>query len=347
VLRFALRALHLGALPVALAVGTMGWLVPDAASGVGGPLGTLGHLAQRGPVVSAAALFLGFGWLVRQVEVPWRSRTPSPVEETRGVAAWRTNLFVVGVVAAAALGVGIRARVARSYQVLSASMLPALEPGDLVVGNQAAYGLRLRQTMPRVPQRGDIIFFPSSAVPVDGAPEVIVKRVIGLPGDRISMRGVTPVINGVQVPSCDAGAYLYFVPGGEGVLTQGRVRVEFLGDRAYLVTHSVEAPPAPDVYTVLPDEVFVLGDNRSASLDSRGWNDGRGSGVPIFAIEGRVDWRVAGHHRSGEADWTRFLRSVDGTTLHMEGVDAKELSEGIARCLRERPGTALIPKAGG
>jgi signal peptidase I len=258
-------------------------------------------------------------------------------------------MTVLGLVATVAAVFAVRARLVESYRVTSASMLPTLEPADVIAANKLAYA----SDNATLPARGDVVVFASASVglPPGAArayPEMLVKRVIGLPGDRIEIEEGTPVINGWRVPSCDAGLYLYVLPDGAGDTVQGRAHVEFLAGRAYLVVHQFRSPGMKEPYVVKPGEVFVLGDNRANSLDSRSWNEGRGGGLPLEGVRGRAQWFLVGTRRSGDADLSRFLRPVDTmqSRLRLEGVDVSDLQKGIERCMKDAPKDTTPPPPG-
>jgi signal peptidase I len=297
--------------PALLACAVLRWLVPNPSAGAraGGVLGVIALVGNRYPLLFGVALFLAFSLVLR---IPTPRKKPSR-------HAW------IGV-AAAAIGAAVVAFAIRSakvgfFRVLSDSMLPTLEAGDGIAAD-------LRAFASHPPERGDVIVFRNPGT----GPEHVVKRVIGLPGDKIAMRGGLAIVNGVELPTCDAGTYVY--PRADGTAAKGRLLVERAFGHTYLTLHAPVTRPFEGTFEVPPGEIFVLGDNRNNSSDSRSWNDGHGGGLPLSAIDGRVRSFVLGVHRDGTVDLSRAFEQL-GLRLHLEGIDVRPLEQGIERCLRE------------
>ena len=124
------------------------------------------------------------------------------------------------------------------------------------------------------PERGRVIVFRFPGKPGSS----YVKRIVGVAGDTIAVAGSEVVINGRPIPRCHVGAWEYEAHKGE-------LWLEALQGAKWLVFHDnvgVHAPPHGP-WTVAPGQVFVLGDNRENSYDSRMW-----SGLPLDAIIGTV-----------------------------------------------------------
>jgi signal peptidase I len=325
----------LAVLFTALALPDAGWFA--ASEGLWGVL-------ARSPVAVAVLLFVLFAALVRY----WRNHLPGGQYLVTAPATARPIRQTLALVASLAVAVGaalfMHHSLVESMRVLSPSMLPSLLPYDHVVTNKLAYGLRLPLVASRlgasVPGRGDLLVFRNPEPREGASTPLMVKRVIGLPGDEIRMTNGHPTINGWAVPYCDAGIYAHpFAEGG----TVGRLIVEFLDDRVYLTVHATPYRAFDKIYVVKRDEVFVLGDNRNQSVDSRAWAEGQGAGIKLGEIEGRVR-RIIGSDRNGATDWARFFKSV-GLDIPLPGTDVSGLVAGIDKCLKQRPrSTPPAPK---
>ena len=116
---------------------------------------------------------------------------------------WTAGLFPV-----IALVFVLRSFIAEPFKIPSGSMEPTLVPGDLILVNKFAYGLRLplgheRITPGKAPQRGAVIVF---RLPKDPSIDYI-KRIVGLPGDTVSYENKHLVINGAAVSESEAGQW--------------------------------------------------------------------------------------------------------------------------------------------
>ncbi len=172
----------------------------------------------------------------------------------RAILAWTlTALLAVG---CAWL---VQAYVVKSYRIPSDSMANTLVPNQRVLVDRLVY--RFRSV-----HRGDIIVFRSAAL----GNEVLIKRVVGLPGDLLALRNGRLYVNGVQASDS-------FVDKVGGVVEPTRP--------AYSSTSDDPSPPwsLAQPYRVPVGRYFVMGDNRTDSDDSRYWG-----AVPKGAIIGEA-----------------------------------------------------------
>jgi signal peptidase I len=156
--------------------------------------------------------------------------------------------------------------VVQPFRIPSGSMLPTLLIGDFVLVNKFAYGLRDPVFHHKFlalgePKRGDVVVF---RWPVDPGVD-FVKRIVGLPGDRIAYRRKQLFVNG------EAAAV---VPDGTFEV-QDSQRVQRMDERLGDVAHGIlvnPARPADDFELIVPKgQYFAMGDNRDNSDDSRYW----------------------------------------------------------------------------
>lgn len=202
--------------------------------------------------------------------------------------------YAEALVVALALALFIRAFFVQAFKIPSGSMLPTLEIGDHLLVNKLLYGVRvpeylLTSKLPLPfagsrffsffePERGDIVVF---VYPQDRDKDFI-KRIVGVPGDVIEIRNKQLFRNGKPVDRSDEPYAEY----------DERKKVE---------------PGVRDNYgpaTVPPDHVFVMGDNRDHSFDSRFWGF-----VPYEDIIGKafiIYWSW-----DGDDTWVRWARLGD------------------------------------
>ena len=169
----------------------------------------------------------------------------------------------------------IRSFLIQPYRVPTGSLEPTILPGDFIVVNQFAYGLRFPVLNTRFfkigePKRGDIALFRHPKNPKNPN-MILVKRVIGLPGDHVVYQDKVLTINGKEMVQTPAGMDLDM----EGEFaTPVQVRVEHLDNN---IEHKIFIKSGRNEWekidvTVPAKSYFMMGDNRDSSSDSRSWD---------------------------------------------------------------------------
>lgn len=194
------------------------------------------------------------------------------------------------------------------YTIPSSSMEPGLVTGDYVVASKFPYGWS-RASLPfdpplgsgrlfgRDPSRGDVVLF---RLPRDRR-QIWVKRLIGLPGDRVQVRDGRVFVNGRSVPSADAG----MVQDHDDPIWRVRQVRETLPDgRTWLTYDRGPGSPGDDtpVLVVPAGNYLMMGDNRDNSLDGRFSPDVGVGLLPADHVIGRAEIVVASW-RPGAGLW--------------------------------------------
>jgi signal peptidase I len=207
----------------------------------------------------------------------------------------------------------IRSFIYQPFIVPTGSLEPTILPGDFVLVNQYAYGLRFPVWGWKIypigtPQRGDLVVF---RYPKD--PNTLyVKRLIGLPGERIQIVGNTITINGIEVEKTLIG-HDQTAEEKRPVLRYREYLPEIEHDiliAPTLSSLSLHSSNATDI-VVKDGEYFMLGDNRPYSNDSRDWGF-----VPDHLLVGKVEYVIISVNKSNIREngvalrANRFLKNV-------------------------------------
>ncbi len=218
--------------------------------------------------------------------------------------------------------------IAKPFYIPSESMMPVLLKGDRLVVSKYPYGWSWvspsfhvlphwqGRFLGKMPKRGDIVI-----VTPPGQSDDYIKRVIGLPGDTVEVRAGRLILNGNPVASqVQPPAMIPVDPNAPCGLEFAGSRVMSDDGTAYcrlpIVRETLPGGPSYDTIdlgpsqgdsfgpiTVPPDHLFLMGDNRDRSADSR-----FGLGPPENGLGGPVPWENIG----GRAEFITF--SLDGTT---------------------------------
>ena len=171
----------------------------------------------------------------------------------------------------------LRSFVVEPFQIPSQSMLPTLKVGDFILVSKSTYGIRLpvlRTKLVNVssPERGDVmVFFPPHE------DRYFIKRVVGLPGDKVQVLNGVLYVNGEQM--------LQTLMPEEASSPRSVVMTENLMDSQHLIQKRISPTRLSQSYsTIVPEgHYFMMGDNRDNSSDSRVWGP-----VPEDRIVGKA-----------------------------------------------------------
>lgn len=166
--------------------------------------------------------------------------------------------------------IGLVLYVVQTYQVEGQSMEPTLQNADRLIVNKLPRSISRLTDNPYIPKRGDVIIFNQSGIGFGSASEKqLIKRVIGLPGERVLVsEGKVTVFNKDH-------------PNG------------FEPDKEASYKLSANASPGNSDITLKDDEVFVCGDNRTNSQDSRNFGP-----VSAEKIVGKLSLRIFPFHKA-------------------------------------------------
>lgn len=266
--------------------------------------------------------------------------------------------YAESILIAISIALVLRVAVVEPFKIPSGSMIPTLMIGDHIFVNKFSYGPLLPFTEKRIltnlpPERADVMVFKFPENP----DQDFIKRTIATPGDTLEVLDSRPVINGWLVPHCHVGTFQ-----SEGKSKE--LYVEFLAGKSYftlfnsmgreetckqqsdcangqMCLSSICVSERKGPYKVAPNEVWVLGDNRDNSHDSRGWRGGLGAGVPFENIKGRAMFVFATFGPDNGDFWDRFLVNVMGRP--QLPTSQMQLQPAVDKCLREAPKDTTPP----
>ena len=230
---------------------------------------------------------------------------------------------VEAIVIAVALALAIRAFVFQPFKIPSGSMLPTLLVGDHILINKFVYGTRIPLTdkiffpFSKI-DRGDIVVFKlgddnATDFPMPGKGAFYVKRTVGIAGDEIDISGRDVLINGRAVAQVYSGNYEY--PDQKFFSVADRYEQSLSGKDfsvIYKKGNSSTTSGKMSFPLVVPkDRIFVMGDNRDNSYDSRFWGF-----VPVENVYGKAfmihwSWNLSNPGLANKVRWKRIFSGIE------------------------------------
>jgi len=207
-----------------------------------------------------AVLVCGAIWLLDVVFFRGKRLAKNPEAQDPTLVEYARSFFPVLL-----LVLVLRSFLAEPYQIPSESMVPTLEVGDFILVNKYAYGLRLPVFGTKImevgdPQRGDVMVF---IPPHD--PRYFIKRVIGVPGDKVRYEGKSLYINGERLRYELVGEVT-----GRDYHTPMREYLETIDGRTHAIYRNARFERVQE-WEIPPGSYLMMGDNRDKSQDSRYW----------------------------------------------------------------------------
>jgi len=212
---------------------------------------------------------------------PSQQPTPDTLDNPKSAKSLGAKIAenIPTVVVAVLLAVGVRTFVAEPRYIPTSSMEPTLQIDDRLIIDKVTL-------LFRKPERGEVVvFYPPESLAVPDSSKVYIKRVIGLPGDRLAIKNGKVYLNGKVLPeNYTAGPANYDLPSNDPLI----------------------CPPTclPPLNLVIEDGIlsfvipehhyWVMGDNRNNSADSHVWGF-----LPADRILGRALFRYWPPHRLG------------------------------------------------
>lgn len=199
----------------------------------------------------------------------------------------------------------LRSFVVEPFRIPSNSMMPTLLTGDFILVNKFDYGIRLPVIDAKIvdvglPERGDVVVF---RFPGDPSTPFI-KRVVGIPGDRVAYFDKVLYINDEPMEQSRLGRYVGI--GSGAVMSGADLLRERIDDMEHQILVQPQAHTIEGTIVVPEGHYFVLGDNRDNSRDSRYWGTVAEDLLIGKAFRIWMNWDF-GHG----IDWKRIGKAID------------------------------------